>query len=86
MLLERYKKGNQRMHSYSPKTSRNSLRIALLYGAHEIALKRLERESCRAIVCTILFDRKRVIILNSSKVCLKCTNFFITKYQSTKKQ
>lgn len=58
----------------------------VVYAAHRVGKKRLEGVSSRAIVCTILDERKRTIILDSSRVYLKGTNFFVTEDRTPKEQ
>ena len=68
------------MHYLLDKILRNSLKITLLcemllYMPHRVGKKQLEGKSSRAIVCTILDERRRAMILDSSKVYLKGTSF-----------
>ena len=50
----------------------------MLYRAYRVGQKRLKGESCPAIVCIILDDSKRVIVLDNKRVYLKGTNFFLS--------
>ena len=63
-----------------------SMRDVMVYGAHRVGWKRLEGESCWAIVCIILDDRKISIILDTSKEYLKDTSFFVSEDQTPKEQ
>ena len=46
----------------------------------------LEGKFCRAMVCTILDECNRAIILDISRVYLKCTSFFTIDDQTPKEQ
>ena len=52
-----------------------AMRDVTIYATHWVA-----------IVCIILDEHKRAIILDSSRVYFKCTSFFITKDQTPKEQ
>ena len=58
-------------------------RLPIPLAAHRVGKKQLEGKSSRAIVCTILDERKRAMILDSSKVYLKGTSFFVTEDRFT---
>ena len=89
-LLEGCKKRNQRMHScFAKKITKFfedyiAMRDVMVYGAHRVGQKRLKGESCPAIVCIILDDSKRVIVLDNKKVYLKGTNFFLSFWMVTR--
>ena len=57
-----------------------------VYAAHRVGKKRLEGATCRAIVCRILDERKRAMILDSSRVYLKGSKFFVTEDRTPKEQ
>ena len=57
-----------------------------VYATHRVGKKRLEGTFCRAIVCRILGECKRAIVLDSSRVYLKGTSFFITEDRTPKEQ
>ena len=63
-----------------------AMRDVIVYAAHRVGKKQLEGKSSRAIVCTILDERKRAMILDSSKVYLKGTSFFVTEDRTPQEQ
>ena len=48
-----------------------AMRHVIVYAAHRVGKKQLEGMSSLVIVCTVLDERKRAIILDNSKVYLK---------------
>ena len=56
-----------------------AMRDVIVYAAHRVGKKQLEGKTSRAIVCTILNERRRAMILDSSKVYLKGTSYFVTE-------
>ena len=84
LLLEGCEKRNQRMHSCFAKNITKffedyiAMRDVMVYVAHRVGQKRLKGKSCPAIVCIILDDSKRVIVLDNKRVYLKGTNFFLS--------
>ena len=62
------------------------MRDVIVCAAHRVGKKQLEGKSSLAIVCTILDERKRAIILDSNKVYLKGTSFFIMEDRTPKEQ
>ena len=63
-----------------------AMRDVIVYAAHRVGKKQLEGKSYRAIVCTTLDERKRAMILDSSKVYLKGTSFFVTEDRTPQEQ
>ena len=86
LILEGWNKPNQRMHSPLQDIQgwiaeffedHSIAHDVMVYGPHRVGRKRLKGKfACVSIVLTILNDRKRSIILDSSKVYLKGTIFF----------
>lgn len=57
-----------------------------VFGAHRVGRKRDENLGHRAIVCTMLDTRKREIILDSSKIYLNGTSFYVTEDRTPRQQ
>mgnify|MGYP007117656267 CR=1 FL=1 len=93
LILEGWNKPNQRMHSPLQDIQgwiaeffedHSIAHDVMVYGAYRVGQKRLKGESCPAIVCIILDDSKRVIVLDNKKVYLKGTNFFLSFWMVTR--
>ena len=63
-----------------------AMRDVIVYATHRVGKKQLEGKTSRAIVCTILDERRRAMILDSSKVYLKGTSFFVTEDRTPQEQ
>lgn len=63
-----------------------AMQEVVVFGAHRVGRKRDENLSHRAIVCTMLDTRKREIILDSSRIYLKGTSFYVTEDRTPRQQ